>query len=65
MMQLSVMIGLSQTLLISLDRRKHCTTLIFMHALTLAEAKFKLKTALGISEDFYQHCKAFPIYGAG
>eukprot|EP00957_Ditylum_brightwellii_P172890 13162357-Ditylum_brightwellii.AAC.1 len=39
--------------------------LTFVHALTLAEAKFKLKTALGVSDDFYQHCQAFPIYGTG
>eukprot|EP00957_Ditylum_brightwellii_P042016 3181300-Ditylum_brightwellii.AAC.1 len=38
---------------------------MFVHATTLAEAKFKLKTALGVSEEFYKHCKAFPIYGTG
>eukprot|EP00957_Ditylum_brightwellii_P001945 149609-Ditylum_brightwellii.AAC.1 len=37
----------------------------FAHASTLEEARFKLKTALGVSEDFYQHCEAFPIYGTG
>eukprot|EP00957_Ditylum_brightwellii_P148094 11275449-Ditylum_brightwellii.AAC.1 len=36
-----------------------------MHATTLQEARFKLKTVLGISEEFYQHCQAFPIYGTG
>eukprot|EP00957_Ditylum_brightwellii_P186926 14234893-Ditylum_brightwellii.AAC.1 len=30
-----------------------------------AEAKFKLKTALGVSDDYYRHCKMFPIYGTG
>eukprot|EP00957_Ditylum_brightwellii_P057691 4374455-Ditylum_brightwellii.AAC.1 len=33
----------------------------FGHATTLAEAKFKLKEALGVSNDYYQHCKMFPI----
>eukprot|EP00957_Ditylum_brightwellii_P203701 15335832-Ditylum_brightwellii.AAC.1 len=37
-------------------------TLIFM---TLTEAKFKLKTALGVSDKFYQHCQSFPFYGTG
>jgi len=39
--------------------------IIFVHAKTLAEAKFKLKTALEVSDDYYQHCKMFPIYGTG
>eukprot|EP00957_Ditylum_brightwellii_P187442 14275586-Ditylum_brightwellii.AAC.1 len=34
----------------------------FVHASTLEEAKFKLKTGLEVSEDFYQHCEAFLIY---
>eukprot|EP00957_Ditylum_brightwellii_P057251 4338508-Ditylum_brightwellii.AAC.1 len=37
----------------------------FVHVTTLVEAKFKLKTALSFSDDFYQHCQAFPIYGMG
>eukprot|EP00957_Ditylum_brightwellii_P171491 13055282-Ditylum_brightwellii.AAC.1 len=37
----------------------------FVHASRLAEVKFKLKTALGVSDDFYQHYQAFPIYGTG
>eukprot|EP00957_Ditylum_brightwellii_P010528 797730-Ditylum_brightwellii.AAC.1 len=37
--------------------------IMFVHVSTLEEAKFKLKAALGVSEDFYQHCEAFPIYG--
>eukprot|EP00957_Ditylum_brightwellii_P116645 8897697-Ditylum_brightwellii.AAC.1 len=32
---------------------------------TLEEAKFKLKKALGVSDEFYQHCQAFPIHGMG
>jgi len=34
-------------------------------AKTLEEAKYKLKTMLGVSEEFYQHCDMFPIYGTG
>eukprot|EP00957_Ditylum_brightwellii_P089964 6851272-Ditylum_brightwellii.AAC.1 len=37
----------------------------FVHAKILSKAKYKLKTVLGVSEDFYQHCTAFPIYGTG
>eukprot|EP00957_Ditylum_brightwellii_P193115 14703668-Ditylum_brightwellii.AAC.1 len=37
----------------------------FVHATILAEAKLKLKTALGVSDDYYQHCEMFPIYGTG
>eukprot|EP00957_Ditylum_brightwellii_P181703 13842117-Ditylum_brightwellii.AAC.1 len=40
-------------------------SLTFVHALTLAEVKFKLKTALGVSNNFHQLCQAFPIYGTG
>lgn len=38
---------------------------IFVHASTLQEAKFTLKTAHGISKLFYTHCKKFPIHGTG
>ena len=31
----------------------------------MVEAKFKLKTALGVSDDYYQNCKMFPIFGTG
>eukprot|EP00957_Ditylum_brightwellii_P073402 5578146-Ditylum_brightwellii.AAC.1 len=37
----------------------------FAHANTLEEAKYKLKTALGVSDDYYTHCELFPIYGSG
>jgi hypothetical protein len=37
----------------------------FVHSTTLEEAKYLLKTKLGVSEDFYQHCKSFPLYGTG
>ena len=32
---------------------------------TLKEAKYHLKTQLGVSEEFYQHCEFYPIYGSG
>eukprot|EP00957_Ditylum_brightwellii_P055127 4178534-Ditylum_brightwellii.AAC.1 len=47
--------------LIGQKKGLHCNV-TFVHANTLAETKFKLKTAIGVSEDFYQHCTAFPIY---
>jgi hypothetical protein len=39
--------------------------IIWVNATTLEEARFKLKTGLGISERFYSHCVAFPIHGTG
>ena len=38
---------------------------VFVHANTLEETKYKLKTSMGVSEEFYANCKAFPIYGTG
>jgi hypothetical protein len=32
-------------------------------ASTLQECKYKLKTLLGISDEYFKHCKIFPIYG--
>lgn len=37
----------------------------FVMARTLEEAKYKLKTALGVTDSFYQHCELFPIHGTG
>eukprot|EP00957_Ditylum_brightwellii_P073700 5600652-Ditylum_brightwellii.AAC.1 len=37
----------------------------FVHANTLEEAKCRLKTALGVSDDCYTHYELFPIYGSG
>eukprot|EP00957_Ditylum_brightwellii_P092225 7020948-Ditylum_brightwellii.AAC.1 len=37
----------------------------FVHAQMLEQAKYRLKTALGVSKEFYQHCKTFPIYSSG
>ena len=36
-----------------------------VHATTLKEARYHLKTAFGVSDEYYQHCDAFPIYGTG
>jgi hypothetical protein len=37
----------------------------FVWAKTLEEAKYKLRTMLGVSEETYSHCIAFLIYGTG
>ncbi|OEU11291.1 hypothetical protein FRACYDRAFT_246405 [Fragilariopsis cylindrus CCMP1102] len=38
---------------------------IFVHAKTLEEAEFKLKTSTKISDTSYRHCIKFPIHGTG
>ena len=38
---------------------------IFVHAKTLEEAEFKLKTSAGISKSSYKHCVKFPLFGTG
>ena len=38
---------------------------IFVHAKTLQEAEFTLKTKHGITEESYSHCTKFPIHGTG
>jgi hypothetical protein len=38
---------------------------VFVHATTLEETKYKLKASLGVSDKFYKNCQAFPIYGTG
>jgi hypothetical protein len=38
---------------------------VFVHASTLEETKYKLKTSLGVSDEFYENCQAFAIYGTG
>ena len=40
-------------------------SLCFIHARHLREAKYLLKTKLGISESAFQHCKLYPVYGTG
>eukprot|EP00957_Ditylum_brightwellii_P207150 15351704-Ditylum_brightwellii.AAC.1 len=37
----------------------------FVHTKTLKEARFKLKTTLGVSNSFYSQSEIFPIYGTG
>ena len=32
---------------------------------TLKECKYKLKTMLGVSEEYFSHCSFTPIYGTG
>jgi hypothetical protein len=39
--------------------------LCFVHARFLEDAKYLLKTKLGISEAFFSHCKLVPIFGTG
>eukprot|EP00957_Ditylum_brightwellii_P003897 296627-Ditylum_brightwellii.AAC.1 len=36
-----------------------------IHAQTLEQANHRLKTSLGVSKEYYQHCTIFPIYGSG
>jgi hypothetical protein len=38
---------------------------IFIHAQTLEEAEFKLKSSTKVSETTYRHCIKFPIHGTG
>eukprot|EP00957_Ditylum_brightwellii_P183685 13990943-Ditylum_brightwellii.AAC.1 len=38
---------------------------MFVHAITLEKVKYRLKTALGVSDGYYSHFKTFPIYGSG
>ena len=40
-------------------------SIVATHAKTLQEARFHLKTAVGISELHYSHCTSFPIHGTG
>lgn len=51
----------------SIISRKHGLhkNVAMVMAKTLEEAKYRLKTELGISEDFYQNCELTPIYGTG
>jgi hypothetical protein len=35
----------------------------FVHAETLRQAKFRLKTDMGVSDGFYKNCQAYPIFG--
>jgi hypothetical protein len=53
--------------LASLINRKYGLNrrVVALHANTLQQAKFHLRTTQGISEEFYSHCVQFPIYGSG
>ena len=53
--------------LASLINRKYGQhrSIVAVHAQTLKEARYKLRTALGISELEYSHCPTFPLYGSG
>jgi hypothetical protein len=54
-------------LLASLSSRKFGMheKVAIVNARTLQEARFKLKTALGISSQHYKHTTAYPIHGTG
>jgi len=53
--------------LASLINRKYGQhqTIVAVHAKTLEAARYKLRTAKGISALEYSHCPAFPLYGSG
>ena len=38
---------------------------VLVNSRTLEQARYYLKTNLGVSEAFYQHCNQFPIHGTG
>jgi hypothetical protein len=38
---------------------------VHVNAQSLKQAKYKLKTALGVTEASYSHCTAFPLHGTG
>ena len=40
-------------------------SVVFINAKTLEEARYYLKTQLGVSDRFYKHCTIYPIYGSG
>ena len=40
-------------------------SIVFINARTLEQAKYYLKTQLGVSERYYKHCTLYPIYGTG
>ena len=40
-------------------------SIVYINAKTLQEAKYYLKTQLGVLERSYKHCSFFPIYGSG
>jgi hypothetical protein len=40
-------------------------TVVMSNVTTLMKAKYRLKTELGVSNEFYQHTVEYPIYGTG
>lgn len=40
-------------------------SVVFVNALTLEQARYHLKTNLGVSEGSYTHCSEYPIHGTG
>ena len=55
------------TAIASLSEKKYGVhkDVIFVHATTLEEAEFKLKTSAGISASSYKYCVKFPLHGSG
>ena len=51
----------------SLSGRKYGVhkKVVYVHAATLKEAKYKLKLSSKTSNTSYRHCKKFPIHGTG
>eukprot|EP00957_Ditylum_brightwellii_P066668 5059384-Ditylum_brightwellii.AAC.2 len=55
----------------SMRLKSHCTkkgmdkSVTLVYAKTLQKAQYQLKTAFGASNDYYSHCKIYPIYGSG
>ena len=41
------------------------SSIILVNANTLEQARYHLKTNLGVSEGHYSHCSAYPIFGTG
>ena len=39
--------------------------IVFINGNTLQQAKYVLKTQLGVSENVYKHSELFPIHGSG
>lgn len=40
-------------------------SVVLMNSTTLEQAKYHLKTNLGVSDECYSHCGEYPIYGTG
>jgi hypothetical protein len=41
------------------------SNVVLVNCNTLEQAKFRIKTTIGVSEDWYAHSEAFPIHGTG